>query len=139
MNPLPPDHLYYFAFGANMAYKSLSTRRKVYPVESHPAILEGYYLNFDTIFLPYLEPCFASIGPTPILPLQPVVNGVLHLITTEEMQKIIETEGGGGNVGIGYQTTIVQVTTYTGLVVNATTLIEVASEVTSRFNIIELP
>ena len=125
MELLKEGQLFYFAFGSNMCHTSLTKRRKVTPSKSFPATIDGYFLNFDTIALPYFEPCFGSIGKSQILPDQPKVHGVLHLITEKDMKRIILTEGGGGNKDVGYQTHLVECRTYDGQIVTATTLIEV--------------
>ncbi|KAJ3303520.1 thioredoxin-disulfide reductase [Kappamyces sp. JEL0829] len=124
------NDLYYFAFGSNMNPRVLTDRRKVKPKHSFPAIIPGYYLNFDTFAFPFLEPSFASIGREKLLgPSQPAVHGVLHLITLEDMEQIKRTEGGGGYDGIGYQFVMLEAKAYDGSLYKCYTLIEIQKKV----------
>ncbi|KAJ3373986.1 thioredoxin-disulfide reductase [Kappamyces sp. JEL0680] len=132
------NDLYYFAFGSNMNPRVLTDRRKVKPKHSFPAIIPGYYLNFDTFAFPFLEPSFASIGREKLLgPSQPAVHGVLHLITLEDMEQIKRTEGGGGYDGIGCmsdrtdpdQFVMLEAKAYDGSLYKCYTLIEIQKKV----------
>ncbi|ORX67860.1 hypothetical protein DL89DRAFT_269041 [Linderina pennispora] len=125
-----------------MSSKVLSGRRKVFPQKSLPVIVPGYQLTFDMAGLPYLEPGFGVISKitssreadetTGLSKTRPFadcqVGGplhcVAHLITPEEMQRIIETEGGNGNPDVGYQTVEIRCQTYDGDLITGVTLID---------------
>jgi hypothetical protein len=113
----------YFAYGSNMNPFVLSGRRNVFPVTSVPAMIQDWYLNFDVIGLPYLEPAFASIGKKPMFEGQPIVHGVLHEISDEDYRQIQITEGGGGHVGVGYDSVVLTATKYNGKQVECKTLV----------------
>jgi gliotoxin/aspirochlorine biosynthesis gamma-glutamylcyclotransferase len=85
--------VWYFAYGSNMNPKVLSGRRKVFPTISEPALIRDWYLNFDVVGIPFLEPAFSSIGERPIFENQPCVHGVLHQVTKEDFKQIQLTEG----------------------------------------------
>jgi len=121
--------LWYFAFGSNLNPKILTGFRNVTPAESHPCFLPGWYLNFDTVGLPYYEPSYASIGQHPILQDQPEVHGVVHQITREDYDRIKATELGGEHDDIGYASVPVTVHTYECRQLKALTLVEVPQTV----------
>lgn len=81
--------IFYFGYGSNMSLKYLQGRRGVYPVESYPGVLKGFSLIMNMEGPIFVEPSFANI----IKNEQGTVEGVLHLITKNELQKIINTEG----------------------------------------------
>ncbi|KAJ9529400.1 hypothetical protein QJQ45_013749 [Haematococcus lacustris] len=60
--------VWYFAFGSNMNSKILTGRRRVQPLSSVPCTVLGYQLDFNYRAIPYLEPGFATIYPTPPIP-----------------------------------------------------------------------
>jgi len=118
------DKVWYFAFGSNMNPKILSGRRKIYPTKSLPCYLPGWYLNFNTTAIPFLEPSFASVSQKPAFDSQPEVHGVVHEITRSEYDEVRRTEGGGGHIGIGYESVKINITTYDGQTLPAFTLVE---------------
>tara|TARA_B100000287_G_scaffold223208_1_gene210596 strand:+ start:1365 stop:1898 length:534 start_codon:yes stop_codon:yes gene_type:complete len=81
--------IYYFGYGSNMSLEYLQGRRGVYPVESSPGVLKGFSLIMNMEGPIFVEPSFANI----IKDENGTVEGVLHLISTNELQKIINTEG----------------------------------------------
>jgi hypothetical protein len=102
----------------------LTDRRKVFPNKSFPCSAPGWYLNFDTKGIAFLEPAFASIGKDPMFKDMPEVHGVIHEITSSEYEQIRRTEGGGGYADVGYQDQIVKVCLYDGNIIEAITLVE---------------
>ncbi|KAI9353821.1 hypothetical protein BDR26DRAFT_849304 [Obelidium mucronatum] len=114
----PSDHVWYFAYGSNMA-QSTMIRRKFQPQKSHQAVLPDYCLSMGMRgILPYTEPAFATIYKRSSLDSiegistddnVPDVHGVVHLLTSAEFQRIVYTEGGNGHKGLGYQQTAVLV------------------------------
>ncbi len=112
-----------------MNKKTLSGRRKVFPVESKACRVPGYYLNFDCEGILYAEPCFASIGNSPWIgsPNSPELQGVAHLISRTDFERIQRTEGGGGHPGLGYQPAKVPVECYDGTKIETITLIHTIS------------
>ena len=76
--------IFYFGYGSNMSLKYLQGRRGVYPVESYPGVLKGFSLIMNMEGPIFVEPSFANI----IKDEQGTVEGVLHLITKNELQKI---------------------------------------------------
>ncbi|KXS10771.1 hypothetical protein M427DRAFT_61503 [Gonapodya prolifera JEL478] len=102
-------NVWYFAYGSNMNCKVLSGRRKVFPLASYPARLDGWNLTFHIPGpLKYIEPGMGTIEPAgscPSLPPNtPPVHGVLHYITQADYIQIVRTEGGGGDPDFGYYT-----------------------------------
>ena len=79
----------YFGSGSNMSTKYLIKRRKIIPHESKVGVLKDYQLIMNMDGPNFLEPSFANIrnckGVT--------VEGVIHKIDREDLQKIVNTEG----------------------------------------------
>jgi hypothetical protein len=94
-------------------------------------------LNFDCQGIPYFEPSFASIeridmtnsthypssSETTAAAAAVTVHGVIHFITRAEMIAIRLSEGGNGHDGLGYDVREVEVVTYSGEKLLASTLI----------------
>ncbi|KAJ3124017.1 hypothetical protein HK098_001448 [Nowakowskiella sp. JEL0407] len=144
VRPPPEELVWYFAFGSNMSEKTLTGRRRIKPFESKAAYTTKFYLSFDFIGLPFLEPSFASIIPVPTEPitrevaeklhnatkfgldfnfdpenptacLPPTLHGVAHLVTRLDFEKILASEGGQGHdLDRGYEPMQLAVTTYDG-------------------------
>ncbi|KAL9655760.1 hypothetical protein ABK040_004987 [Willaertia magna] len=108
MSEQQQSDVYYFAFGANMATRVLTGRRKVHPKESHPCYVNNFELSFCMKGVPYFEPSFASIQEKD----KAIVHGVVHLITREDMDQIRRTEGGNGHDNVGYKEIIVEANIY---------------------------
>ena len=79
----------YFGYGSNMSTQYLIKRRKIIPHESKVGVLKDYQLIMNMGGPNFLEPSFANIrnckGVT--------VEGVIHKIDREDLQKIVNTEG----------------------------------------------
>jgi hypothetical protein len=117
--------LWYLSYGSNMNPLVLTERRKVYPVESIPCSVPGYSLNFDCQGIPYFEPAFASIERVrkSCEGQRVTLHGVIHNITRAEMLAIRLSEGGNGHDGLGYDVHEVEVLTYSGQKIFASTLV----------------
>ena len=112
--------------GSNMNSAVLGARRQVYPAESCPCYVPGWYLNFNVEGVPYFEPCFASIGRspwrgTPDRSMQ--LQAVAHRITADDFVRIQRTEGGGGHAGLGYEAMKINAVFYDGRKVETVTLL----------------
>ncbi|KAJ1860962.1 hypothetical protein LPJ78_005601 [Coemansia sp. RSA 989] len=121
-----------------MSSKVLSERRNVYPVKAQPVVVPGYELTFDMAGLPYWEPGFGTIQPVaednlnlehmPLLRTSSsdtvsaetgmkkssMLHCVAFLITSQELDHIINTEGGSGNPEFGYRLVSIACKTYSG-------------------------
>jgi len=80
----------YFAFGANMC-ASVLERRSVQVTDSYAGTLEDHRLVFDLPGIPWIEPVFANIAPTP----GATVHGVLHAMTRPDFDRLSRSEGAG--------------------------------------------
>ncbi|KAJ2451272.1 hypothetical protein EV183_003726 [Coemansia sp. RSA 2336] len=133
-----PKLVWYLGYGSNMSSKVLSGRRNVHPVKAQPVIVPGYELTFDMAGLPYWEPGFGTIQrvgeDNPSLEHMPLLrtnssdtesagtdlkkSSMLHcvafLITSQELDHIINTEGGSGNPEFGYRLVSIACETYGG-------------------------
>ena len=81
--------LFYFGYGSNMSTQYLIKRRKIIPLESQVACLKDYELIMNMGGPNFLEPSFANIRPSK----GSTVEGVIHKINDEDLQKIVNTEG----------------------------------------------
>jgi len=82
------DELWYFAYGSNMQRETFVVRRGMRPSRSRVGRVEGYALVFD---LPVgsVERGVANLRTDPTA----VIYGVLHRITTSELEVLDRTEG----------------------------------------------
>ena len=81
--------LLYFGYGSNMSTQYLIKRRKIIPLESQAANLKDYELIMNMGGPNFLEPSFANIRPYK----GSSVEGVIHKIAEQDLQKIVKTEG----------------------------------------------
>ena len=72
-----------------MSTQYLIKRRKIIPFESQAALLKDYKLIMNMGGPNFLEPSFANIKPSK----GAVVEGVIHKIDEQDLQKIVNTEG----------------------------------------------
>jgi gliotoxin/aspirochlorine biosynthesis gamma-glutamylcyclotransferase len=86
--------VWYFAYGANMSSASFSGIRKVRPIDVVPAVIDDYALSFDLLGVPYSEPAVANLIPNDSPRMSPV-HGVAYLVSQQDLERIIATEGGG--------------------------------------------
>ena len=79
----------YFGYGSNMSTQYLIKRRKIIPHESKVGLLKDYQLIMNMGGPNFLEPSFANIRNCKGVK----VEGVIHRIDKEDLQKIVNTEG----------------------------------------------
>ncbi len=79
----------YFGYGSNMSTQYLIKRRKIIPHESKVGVLKDYQLIMNMGGPNFLEPSFANIRNCKGVK----VEGVIHRIDKEDLQKIVNTEG----------------------------------------------
>ena len=72
-----------------MSTQYLIKRRKIIPLESQAACLKDYELIMNMGGPNFLEPSFANIRPSK----GSTVEGVIHKINENDLQKIVNTEG----------------------------------------------
>lgn len=106
------SRVWYFAYGTNMNPKS-SAAMNIHPTRCVAATLE-LYLNFRMLVIPYMEPCFPSVGPERLFPDQPRCHGVAFEVTDREFRLICLKEAGNGHAGLGYEVTDMRCRTYDG-------------------------
>jgi len=87
------EPLWYFAYGSNMQRATFVGRRGMRPQRSLAGRLDGYRLTFNLPVGPG-ERGVANL----ITEAGYVTHGVLHLISSEEFERLDRTEG----VGVGY-------------------------------------
>ena len=81
--------LFYFGYGSNMSTQYLIKRRKITPFSSKVAVLSDYQLIMNMGGPNFLEPSFANIRKYKGCS----VEGVIHEIDENDLQKIVNTEG----------------------------------------------
>ena len=85
----PEDHVWYFAYGANMHDSAFRQRRKMKPMEWRVGRLPGYRLRFNLEGRPKGKAAPANIGADK----DAEVWGVIYLITRRDMVWLNSTEG----------------------------------------------
>ncbi len=85
----PNDHVWYFAYGANMHDSAFRERRKMQPIEWRVGRVRGYRLRFNLEGRPKGKAAPANISPDE----NAEVWGVLYLITRRDMVWLNATEG----------------------------------------------
>lgn len=86
-----------------MAITTMTKLRNISPISSMAAILPNHTLRFNIPGIPYIEPSYASVEPSPSLDEVGVVNnndheetnvhGVLYVLTPKDFATICQTEG----------------------------------------------
>lgn len=104
--------LWYFSYGTNMNPKTFESMH-IRPTRCVAGTLD-LYLNFQMLVIPYMEPCFPSVGPERTLPDQPHCHGVAFEVTDREFRHICLKEAGNGHKGLGYEVTDMRCRTYDG-------------------------
>ncbi|PVI02652.1 hypothetical protein DM02DRAFT_701132 [Periconia macrospinosa] len=91
--------LWYFAYGSNMSTAKFTGSRGIVPLDKTLVRLPGWMLAMQIPGLPYSEPAFSSISPQPVAKpetsMNPDVVGVAYLITEDQYNHVIGSEGGG--------------------------------------------
>ncbi|KAI8617853.1 hypothetical protein BC830DRAFT_1111694 [Chytriomyces sp. MP71] len=113
----PKGSVYYFTYGSNMA-RATMLRRSFSPTETVVCSLPGYQISFHLKGYPYIEPAFATVFPRTVEAAEKGnprdAVGVVHLITDEEFNRIVHTEGGMGHKGWVYEVETVVVVAMDG-------------------------
>lgn len=92
--PTAPS-VWYFAYGSNMS-KSTLLRRNLTPLASKVVCIPNHILCFEIFGVPYSEPSMASIRVRDDEPDSvPPVHGIAYLLSGEEYQRMIISEGAG--------------------------------------------
>jgi hypothetical protein len=90
---------WYFAYGSNMLASVFITRRKITPIRSEVACIKSHTLCFNIMSIPYVDPAMGGIreleggGETAQGPAAEPVFGVAYLLTSEDLRRVILTEG----------------------------------------------
>eukprot|EP00536_Pseudo-nitzschia_multiseries_P002695 jgi/Psemu1/283899/fgenesh1_pg.36_\ len=77
-------------------------KRKIQPLDHMVCRIPGYVLTYTEGILPYLEPAFCTCVPRERLPAlrsgrpRPTIHGVAFLITRDQFEHVLLTEGGFG-------------------------------------------
>jgi hypothetical protein len=108
----PDTPIWYFSYGANMNPKSFEAMN-IHPTRCVSATLD-LYLNFQMLVIPYMEPCFPSVGSERTIPGQPRCHGVAFEVTHQEFRYICLKEAGNGHTGLGYEVTDTRCRAYDG-------------------------
>lgn len=85
----PSDHVWYFAYGANMHDSAFQERRGMRPLEWRVGRLPGYRLRFNLHGRPIGKAAPANISPDDAAE----VWGVLYRITRRDMLRLDASEG----------------------------------------------
>jgi gamma-glutamylcyclotransferase len=85
----PGQHIWYFAYGANMHDRAFRVRRRMRPVEQRVGRIRGYRLRFNLEGRPRGRAAPANLCPDP----QAEVWGVLYKITRRQLLHLDSTEG----------------------------------------------
>ncbi len=85
----PGEHVWYFAYGANMHDRAFRVRRRMQPVEQRVGRIRGYRLRFNLEGRPRGRAAPANLSPDP----EAEVWGVLYKVTRRDLLRLDSTEG----------------------------------------------
>ena len=85
----PREHVWYFAYGANMHDSAFRERRGMRPIEWRAGRVRGYRLRFNLEGRPKGKAAPANLFPDP----QAEAWGVLYRITRRDLVRLDATEG----------------------------------------------
>ncbi len=85
----PGDHVWYFAYGANMHDSAFRERRRMRPLEARPGRIAGYRLRFNLEGRPKGRAAPANISADP----EGEVWGVLYRMTRRDLVRLNASEG----------------------------------------------
>jgi gamma-glutamylcyclotransferase len=85
----PGQHVWYFAYGANMHDRAFRMRRRMRPVEQRVGRIRGYRLRFNLEGRPRGRAAPANLCPDP----EAEVWGVLYKVTRRQLLHLDTTEG----------------------------------------------
>jgi len=95
------DLVWYFSYGSNMNPDVFEKKRKIKCVDYRVCKAPGYVLTYTESMLPYSEPSFCTCVKRSELPscdpnIRPDIHGVAFLITRQQYEHMLLTEGGWG-------------------------------------------
>ncbi|KAJ4854545.1 AIG2-like family domain-containing protein [Trichoderma breve] len=112
------DIHWYFAYGSNMLEEVFVKRRKIQPRKYEIAAINTHTLCFNVMGVPYTDPAMGGIRLREEQEIP--VYGVAYQLTSEDMHRVILTEGGG----IAYNTATLTATLQRdGSSISVTTLV----------------
>jgi gamma-glutamylcyclotransferase len=85
----PSEHVWYFAYGANMHDRAFRERRRMRPVEQRIGRIRGYRLRFNLEGRPRGRSAPANLWPDA----EAEVWGVLYKVTRRDLLRLDSTEG----------------------------------------------
>jgi len=85
----PHEHVWYFAYGANMHDRAFRERRRMSPVDQRVGRLRGYRLRFNLEGRPKGRAAPANLSPDA----EAEVWGVLYKVTRRDLLRLDSTEG----------------------------------------------
>jgi gamma-glutamylcyclotransferase len=85
----PGEHVWYFAYGANMHDRAFRVRRRMRPIERRIGRIRGYRLRFNLEGRPRGRAAPANLCPDP----EAEVWGVLYKVTRRQLLHLDSTEG----------------------------------------------
>jgi gamma-glutamylcyclotransferase len=85
----PGDHVWYFAYGANMHDRAFRVRRRMQPAEQRVGRIRGYRLRFNLDGRPKGRAAPANLALDP----GAEVWGVLYKVTRRDLLRLDATEG----------------------------------------------
>jgi cation transport regulator ChaC len=85
----PDEHVWYFAYGANMHDRAFRERRRMRPVEQRIGRIRGYRLRFNLEGRPRGRSAPANLCPDA----EAEVWGVLYKLTRRDLLRLDSTEG----------------------------------------------
>lgn len=111
------EHCWNFAYGANMKDDVMRKRRKIYPIESVAARLDGHRLTFNHVGMPFVEPGFGTVEKC--ADEGACVHGVAHRMRVIDFVRLHRSEGGGQRCEDGYQAVLMPIELYDGRKIEA--------------------
>lgn len=95
------DLVWYFSYGSNLNPEVFEKKRKIKCVDYRVCKAPGYVLTYSESMLPYCEPGFCTCVKRSDLPchqsnIRPDIHGVAFLITRQQYEHMLLTEGGWG-------------------------------------------
>jgi len=91
--------LWYFSYGSNMNTEIFEKKRKIKCHDHKVCKVPGYVLTFAEGMIPYVEPSFCTClkrSDLSVVDDRPDIHGVAFLITKQQYEHMLLTEGGWG-------------------------------------------
>jgi len=94
------DLVWYFSYGSNMNPEVFEKKRGIRCLDHRVCTAPGYVLSYSESLLPWCEPAFCTCvrrnADLPCCLDKPDIHGVAFLITREQYEHVLLTEGGWG-------------------------------------------